>query len=659
MDWMQADAMKLKLSALTALNSVLLISLALATGLATWWGLKQVKQPYEQLNQLQYLSENFEASVFQPIHNYLENGNAVQLGEAEQGIQTQLAQLSSLDKEQQVQITALATQLSEFLAGEFRAAGKLSGQPQELLLQNERESRDELALLVSYALGGYDNKPEAAQSYIRSSTSLLELVHQRATIRERFFNSLSDEDLAQITRLNEQAIKEAKALNALPLLDVFPEAEEDFGLSLSDDEDTEDLGIERVDTINYLFSRYLNELQSTQANINRVKQSRSHLSSLLAAIKVEIEQAKAKINNKVEQAFNLAKRILVVIVVALIAIAALIDRIQRIIVKRVRELVPYIYEYAKGNFTNSVAIATNIVEIDELISSSNALRNEMSLLVREVQVRSQAVDGISNELHELASELSQQNLAQLNETSEISVAVGQMSRSFNEVADSAANAADAATKATQAAEGGNVLVQNTITDVQKLASSVADSADSLTQLNQETDSIGSVLTVIENIAEQTNLLALNAAIEAARAGEHGRGFAVVADEVRSLSARTAESTKEIKDIIDRLQGSARATANLMNQQTKIAQLGVSNTEHAGAKLQDTVRGIAHIRELNASIATTTEQQSASARDINNNISRIKGLSEQTAQRSEQTERKAAQLGQLCEALSKASERFEV
>ena len=652
--------MKLRLSLLAKFNSFVLFLVAAVLAASTWWGLKELRKPYGELDQLIQVSDLFSTQVKDPINLYLESGDALLLSEAEQGLARTLENITILPVSEQQSIKPLIEELKVFLAGDFRAAGKLAGDPQGLLLQNERESRDELALLVSYALEGQNNDISSANRFIRIATSLLEMVHNRAIVREKFFQSFDPNDMKTIARINQQALKDAELLRDIPLLGVFEEEEEDFGLSLSnDDEEKEDKGIERIDTVNYLIKRYVDEIGRTQQNIERVSQSRGHLLELVEKVDAVIEQGKKAISEKVDQAFSTVQSILMGVVIVIIVFAVLIDFIQRSIVRRISDIVPYLADYASGDFRREVGVNALTEEVQSLADSSNQLRNFMSELVSDVQDRSTAVDSISHELAALSKDVSRQSQEQLGETSKISVSVEQMNESFNDVAQSAAGAADAAQQASDAVNDGNTLVQNSVMNVRNLVADVRRTSESVKELSSEAENIDSVLTVIETIAEQTNLLALNAAIEAARAGDQGRGFAVVADEVRSLSVRTSESTKEIKEIIDRLQSSARNTVDVMENHSEVAQQAADQTEVAGARLDEIVHSISHIKELNSQIAVTTEEQAAVAGDINLNIAHIKELSEQTSLSANATEEKSDDLNAVCAALKQSSERFKV
>lgn len=168
----------------------------------------------------------------------------------------------------------------------------------------------------------------------------------------------------------------------------------------------------------------------------------------------------------------------------------------------------------------------------------------------------------------------------------------------------------------------------------------------ITELEQDSESIGSVLAVIQGIAEQTNLLALNAAIEAARAGEHGRGFAVVADEVRTLASRTQSSTQEIKEIIEKLQARSVQAVNVMESGCSEAQEGVKKVKETGVALEEIATMVANIDEMNMQIAAAAQRQSTVAEDINKNIGNISQVAEQTADGSIQMSEASNDVAQL-------------
>jgi methyl-accepting chemotaxis protein len=179
------------------------------------------------------------------------------------------------------------------------------------------------------------------------------------------------------------------------------------------------------------------------------------------------------------------------------------------------------------------------------------------------------------------------------------------------------------------------------------------------ELKRESDKIGSVLDVIKSVAQQTNLLALNAAIEAARAGEAGRGFAVVADEVRSLAQRTQKSTEEIEELIVGLQSGTQQVANIMDNSRGLTDSSVELTRRAGSALENITRTVSTIQAMNSQIATAAEQQSAVAEEINRSVLNVRDISEQTASASEETAASSTELARLGTHLQALVGRFRV
>jgi methyl-accepting chemotaxis protein len=233
-----------------------------------------------------------------------------------------------------------------------------------------------------------------------------------------------------------------------------------------------------------------------------------------------------------------------------------------------------------------------------------------------------------------------------------------MHTSFNEVAESASGAAKATMQANTAVHEGNSLVQSSVESVLGLVDGVSEASDMVIDLSKDAENISTVLSVIEDIAEQTNLLALNAAIEAARAGDAGRGFSVVADEVRGLSLRTSESTKEIKDIILRLQNASKSTAKVMQDQRSIAKKVVNKSTTAGRRLDEIVEAINSIQNLSETIASATEEQVSVVANVTDNIKHIREQNVNTSQLANTVNNRAASLSDICEHLSEVAERFQ-
>ncbi|TWC15968.1 MULTISPECIES: methyl-accepting chemotaxis protein [unclassified Pseudomonas] len=245
------------------------------------------------------------------------------------------------------------------------------------------------------------------------------------------------------------------------------------------------------------------------------------------------------------------------------------------------------------------------------------------------------------------------------ETDQVATAMHEMTATVQEVARNAEEASLAAAAADGEAREGDKVVNEAIAQIERLATEVARSTEAMSVLQQESDKIGSVMDVIKAVAEQTNLLALNAAIEAARAGEAGRGFAVVADEVRGLAQRTQKSTEEIEGLVAGLQNGTQQVSTVMNNSRALTDSSVALTRKAGTSLENITRTVSNIQSMNQQIAAAAEQQSAVAEEISRSIINVRDVSEQTAAASDETAKSSVELARLGNQLQMMVSHFRV
>jgi len=297
-------------------------------------------------------------------------------------------------------------------------------------------------------------------------------------------------------------------------------------------------------------------------------------------------------------------------------------------------------------------------ELGDVAHWFNTFVGKLQRLVGDIKGSTDSLSGSAQQLSQVAEKSNAEITEQQMQTDQLATAINEMAAAVQEVANNTQQAATVADKANREASGGRAIVNDNIDGMDSLAGEIQRASDVIHQLQSETNEIGGVLDVIRGIAEQTNLLALNAAIEAARAGEQGRGFAVVADEVRTLASRTQESTQEIQNMIERLQSRAREAVKVMDENQVQSQAGVENASRVNDALQNINTAIAEINDLNTQIASAAEEQSHVAEEVNCNIQQISQCTDAAVEGSEQVARASEDLTRLATQLRDLADRFK-
>ncbi|ANY86245.1 Methyl-accepting chemotaxis protein CtpH [Pseudomonas putida] len=375
-----------------------------------------------------------------------------------------------------------------------------------------------------------------------------------------------------------------------------------------------------------------------------------------------VEQLRADARERATQLSAAAERTVWLGMLVMLGSAVLVGLfslwlVNRSLVEPIRGLIEYVAQLSQGRFGARVD-SRRQDELGRLARAANTLRDFLAETVGRLKDNAEELETASGQLRTIAGGMARGTDDQFQRTDQVATAMHEMSATAQEVARHAAEAARAADDADHSAQAGEQVMQATIDIIGVVNREIAGTAQVIRDLESDSTRIGKVLEVIRGIAEQTNLLALNAAIEAARAGEAGRGFAVVADEVRSLAQRTAASIAEINQIIEAVQVGAVHAVKAIESGQRRSEEGAEQVEQAGQMLQRITTAVEAIRDMNRQIATAAEEQTSVAEDISRNlveITRIATANQQAVQHTEQAGQRLHGLsGQLGEVTSRLS-----
>ena len=379
------------------------------------------------------------------------------------------------------------------------------------------------------------------------------------------------------------------------------------------------------------------------------------MSALVERLRGEAREQAQGINARTERTVTVG--VLVMLASALLVGVLSLWLLDRTLIAPIRVLIDYVAQLSQGRFAARVADGRQD-ELGRLAVAANTLRDFLADTIGSLKRNTVELETASDQLRGVAGDMALGTHDQFQRTDQVATAMHEMSATAQDVARHAADAAQAADEADHNAQAGERVMQTTIDLIEQVNREIAGTAAVIRHLESDSTRIGKVLEVIRGIAEQTNLLALNAAIEAARAGEAGRGFAVVADEVRSLAQRTAASIAEIHQIIEAVQSGAIDAVKAIESGQQRSEAGAGQVVEAGRMLQRITTSVEAIRDMNRQIATAAEEQTRVADDISRNlvdITRIATDNQQAVQQTEQAGQRlqglSAQLGALTARLS--------
>ncbi|OEO25386.1 chemotaxis protein [Pseudomonas sp. J237] len=543
-------------------------------------------------------------------------------------------QLSRDDGHNSAQLEAMGTALAQYRQqfDQFVALTDKARQAREQMSSAAGEARDQFEM-IEFEMYDAVRELRLEGDKLKGSDPLT-LAETASGLSKRMLDLRSNENLYIIDG-SADALRDWKYTN-----EDLETVARNLMIWLDDDQKTSiDKALQALKVYQQAFNNYMQVVSDGNAAEATMLEAAHAVLALVDQAKV----AEAASMQSIRQQALLALIGMAAAAVLIGVIAALL--ITRSIVAPLRQAVTFAEQIAAGDLSRDI-VCERADEVGQLMSAMQRMTLSLRNLIGHIGGGVSQIAAAAEQLSTITAQTSVGVQQQKLETEQTATAMHQMAATVQEVAQNADQASLAAREADSEAQQGNSVVQEAVSQIHSLAGEVEQSAQAIEALNLESERIGSVLEVIRSVAEQTNLLALNAAIEAARAGEQGRGFAVVADEVRALAQRARTSTEEIETLIAGLQDMAKGAAEQMGSSLKLTRRTVDLALDAGNALGRITLSVSTIEQMNQQIAAAAEEQSSVAENISESVTRVRDIGEQSATASEQTAASSAELARL-------------
>ncbi|WP_163133529.1 methyl-accepting chemotaxis protein [Agarivorans sp. Alg241-V36] len=569
-------------------------------------------------------SEAFEQSELVFISSL---GTLRSMSEGNQELESQLDALNALDQNYFQVAKQVMNDNINYLE-DLQAVKRSSNQLSVMLPQLKKNLSDKVAALND------DYIRWAAESFL-NAMAVIELNTLEG------LNTSQSKKVSVILKRNNKLIKNFLSATS-DLEEEIPELRNDMGHQI-------DQFVKDSTKSDGVLAAHLKVTQDSEAIAQRVGETSLQITEAISQLSSINDIANAQVDSASENANKMleASRIqLITAMVIVIPLALLVAwNVASSIKQPLNLLLKTLKAAAAGDMTETVKYqSTN--EFGQLADSANSMMEQMRSVLNDISQAAESLSNVSNgnstTLNTAKVELDNQR----QETASVAAAMTEMEQSVREVAKSANITLEKVMEVEEAANSGRQVMSNNITTTHQLSEKLGHSSSVIGEVDSMSNSIGSILDVIRGIADQTNLLALNAAIEAARAGEQGRGFAVVADEVRVLAQKTTNSTTEIQSMIENLQKSAQRAVSVMSECSSEMQASISQSSDANGAMEEIQGIITQISDMSSQIAAAAEQQQATGAEISNNLNRISDISDENYQSIEIVTSTSEELGEL-------------